>query len=69
MRVGLDAEFIVATAEDVDDLPILVDRAVQVDSPAGTFTYVSSTNHRSSGMRRQGRTASISSGVNRCTHR
>src|SRR6185312_11305647 len=34
-----------------------------------TLTYVSSTNQRSPGACRQGRAASISSGVNRCTQR
>jgi hypothetical protein len=34
-----------------------------------TFTYVSSTNHRFPTTCRQGRAASISSGVNRCTQR
>src|SRR5918997_2180823 len=36
---------------------------------SATLIYVSSTNHRSPGACRHGRAASISSGVNRCTHR
>jgi hypothetical protein len=55
--------------DDVDDLAVLVDRPVQLDQRPATLTYVSSTNHRSPGACRQGRAASTSSGVNRCTQR
>jgi hypothetical protein len=53
--------------EDVNDLAKLVDRPVQIDPPPGDFDvrFVD----RSPGACRQGRAASISSGVNRCTHR
>jgi hypothetical protein len=54
--------------QNVDDLAILIDRPVQIAPAPGDFE-VSSTNHRSPGACRQGRAASISSGVNRCTHR
>jgi hypothetical protein len=55
--------------EDVDDLPELVDGAVDVAPLTATFTYVSSTCQRSPTRCRQGRAASASSGVNRSTYR
>jgi hypothetical protein len=56
--------------EDVDDLAELVDRAVEIDPSPGEFDvrFV----HEppiTAGACRQGRAASISSGVNRCTQR
>lgn len=55
--------------QDVDNLPVLVDRLIQVDSSPATFTYVSFTNQRSLEACQQGRAASINSGVTRCTQR
>jgi hypothetical protein len=55
--------------QDINDLAILVDRPVQIDPTPSDLDIVSSTNHRSPGACRQGRAASTSSGVNRCTHR
>jgi hypothetical protein len=55
--------------QDVDDLPVLIDRAVEVGPAAATIRYVSSTNHRSPVARRAGRAASMNSGVKVCTQR
>jgi hypothetical protein len=48
--------------------PLVTDSSFALLLPA-IFRYVSSTNQRSPGACRQGRAASISSGVNRSTHR
>lgn len=53
--------------QHVDDLPVLVDRPIQID-PSPRDLDVSSTNQRSPGAGRQGWAASISSGVNRCSY-
>ena len=53
----------------VDDLAVLIDGLVQIVQRPPTFTYVSSTNHRSPGMRMLGRAASMNSAVNVCTQR
>jgi hypothetical protein len=55
--------------EHVDDLPELVDAAVQVSPPAGDHHIVSSTNQQSPTACRHGRAASASRGVNRWTNR
>jgi hypothetical protein len=55
--------------EYVDDLAVLVDRAVDIAPLPGDLTYVSSTCQRVPTEWRQGRVASASSGVKRCTHR
>jgi hypothetical protein len=55
--------------EHVDDLPVLVDRAVDVPPDPVDLDVGSSTNQRSPGACRVNRAASASSGVNRCTHR
>lgn len=66
--VGFHAEFVVAATEVLNEGVPGTDLSVLSGVPA-TFTYVSSANQRSPGRCRQGRAASISSGVNRCTHR
>jgi len=55
--------------EHVDDLPELVDRAIDAAPLPATFTSVSSTCQRSPTACQHGRAASASSGVNRCTQR
>lgn len=55
--------------QHLDDLSELVDGAVEVRPLASDFAYVSSTRQRSPTAWRHGRAASVSSGVNRCTHR
>ena len=55
--------------EDVDDLAILLDRPVQIDPAPSDLDISLIDDHRSPDACRQGRAASISGGVNRCTHR
>ncbi len=55
--------------QHVNDLPELVDRAVEIDPPPGNFEDICFVNKPSIPGDAQGRAALISSGVNRCTQR
>jgi len=55
--------------QDVDDPAVLVNRPVKIDPPSGDFHIVSSGTGNRRPRAGQGRAASISSGVNRCTQR
>jgi hypothetical protein len=54
---------------DVDDLPELIDRSVQIDPSAADLDVRFVGKPTITGACRQGRAASISNGVNRCTQR
>ncbi len=54
--------------QHVDDLAVLVDRAIQLHPSPGDFHIRLVHKHRSPRVCRQGGAASISSGVNRWTH-
>jgi hypothetical protein len=55
--------------QHVNDLAELVDRAVETDPPPGNFDICFVNKPSIPADARQGRAASISSGVNRCTQR
>ena len=55
--------------QHVDDLPVLVDRPVQVPPPASDLDVGLVHEPPVAAACRSGRAASANSGVNRCTHR
>jgi hypothetical protein len=55
--------------QNIDHLPELVDRPVQISPPPSNLDVGLITNQRSPGACRHGRAASINNGAQRCTHR